>query len=60
MTREDYRQLSDLHVQHGKALLDGGFYSGTWYISGYAVECGLKACIAKLFRLPPMTTFRSR
>ena len=51
MTREDYRQLSDLHVQHGKALLEGGFYSGAWYISGYAVECGIKACIAKLFRL---------
>ena len=51
MTREEYRQLSDLHVQHGKALLDAGLYAGAWYISGYAVECGLKACIAKLFRV---------
>jgi len=28
-------------------LLDGGFYEGAYYLCGYAVECALKACIAK-------------
>ena len=28
-------------------LLDNGHYSGAYYLLGYAVECALKACIAK-------------
>jgi hypothetical protein len=51
LNRSDFQQLAELHLQHGKILLDASLYSGSWYISGYAVECGLKACIAKLFRL---------
>lgn len=31
-------------------LLDRGFPSGAYYLSGYAVECALKACIAKQTR----------
>jgi hypothetical protein len=30
--------------------LDSGYYSGAYYILGYAVECALKACIAKKIR----------
>lgn len=29
-------------------LLIQGKYYGAYYLAGYAVECGLKACIAKL------------
>ncbi len=28
-------------------MLDLGFYDGAYYLAGYAVECALKACIAK-------------
>ena len=28
-------------------LLENGCYEGAYYLLGYAVECGLKACIAK-------------
>ena len=30
-----------------EALLTAGRWSGAYYLSGYAVECALKACIAK-------------
>ena len=28
-------------------MLDLGFYDGAYYLGGYAVECAIKACIAK-------------
>jgi HEPN domain-containing protein len=28
-------------------LLEAGLYAGAYYLAGYAVECALKACIAK-------------
>ncbi len=28
-------------------MLDLGYYDGAYYLAGYAVECALKACIAK-------------
>lgn len=34
-------------MRDAKALLDAGQWSGAYYLAGYAVECGLKACIAK-------------
>ncbi len=39
-------QLSRLRIEEGKQLLDAGFYAGSYYLSGYAVECALKAVIA--------------
>jgi len=36
-----------MRIQEAKCLLDNGFYEGAYYLAGYAVECGLKACIAK-------------
>jgi len=35
-------------VKVAEALLNAGQWSGAYYLAGYAVECGLKACIAKL------------
>lgn len=32
------------------ALLKAGYYQGAFYLAGYAVECALKACIAKQVR----------
>jgi len=31
-----------------KALLDAGHYDGAYYLAGYAVQCALKACIARM------------
>lgn len=31
-------------------LLDAGKFAGAYYLAGYAIECALKACIAKRTR----------
>ncbi len=41
------RQLADDRVSDASVLLDAGRWSGAYYLSGYAVECALKACIAR-------------
>jgi HEPN domain-containing protein len=43
------------------ALLGNRRYSSAYYLSGYAIECALKACIAKNFRrheFPNLDTVR--
>ena len=47
MNRIDFQRLSELRLQESKALLAAGFPEGAYYLAGYAVECALKACIAK-------------
>jgi len=39
--------LSRIRLQEAKALLSLDFDDGAYYLAGYAVECALKACIAK-------------
>jgi len=50
MNRSDFQQLSDVRLQESKTLLAAGFPDGAYYLAGYAVECALKACIAKRTR----------
>ena len=47
LNRDGLRRLSDLRAEEARLLLDNGYYSGAYYLAGYAVECALKACIAK-------------
>ena len=49
MNRVDLQQLADLRVAEAHALLTlaAPLPDGAYYLAGYAVECGLKACIAK-------------
>ena len=47
MNRTDLQQLADDRVQDAVALLGTNRWSAAYYICGYAIECGLKACIAK-------------
>lgn len=46
MNRTDLQHLTDDRVLDAEALLNAGRWSGAYYISGYAIECALKACIA--------------
>jgi HEPN domain-containing protein len=48
VTRVELRQLAEDRIADAAALLAVGRWSGAYYLAGYAVECGLKACIAKL------------
>jgi HEPN domain-containing protein len=39
--------LAEERLREAKALLRLRCWSGAYYLAGYAVECGLKACIIK-------------
>lgn len=47
MNRSELKSLADLRLKEARALLNKRLYDGAYYLTGYAVECGLKACIAK-------------
>ena len=47
MNRLDFQRLSKIRLREAKALLDRRGYDGAYYLGGYAVECALKACIAR-------------
>jgi len=54
--RRDFKVLADLRAEEARALLGKGKQQGAYYLAGYAVECALKACIAKRtkrFQFPP-------
>ena len=46
MRRIEFQQLSRMRAKEGKCLLDAGHFSGSYYLTGYAVECAFKAVIA--------------
>lgn len=47
MNRRHFQRISRLRVQEARVLLDGQQYAGAYYLIGYAIECALKACVAK-------------
>jgi len=47
VNRTEFQELSRLRLAEASALLAGNQASGAYYLAGYAVECALKACIAK-------------
>src|SRR5437763_17213662 len=50
MNRNDFLELSRVREREASVLLDNGLWDGAYYLAGYAVECALKACIAKQTR----------
>lgn len=51
MNRTDLQQIAEVRALDAQILLNAGRWSGAYYLAGYAIECGLKACIAKLTQL---------
>ena len=47
MNRKDLQRLTRLRLAEARVLLAAAKYDGAYYLAGYAVECALKACIAK-------------
>jgi hypothetical protein len=49
VNRADLQQLAELRIVEAHALLSlpAPMPDGAYYLAGYAVECALKACIAK-------------
>ena len=51
MNRTQFQRLAGARGRDAEALLNAGQWPGAYYLAGYAVECALKACIAKLTNL---------
>jgi HEPN domain-containing protein len=47
MNRADFHKLAEIRIKEARVLLDRKCYAGAYYLAGYAVECALKACIAR-------------
>ena len=47
MNRGNFQVLAELRLREAEALFAAGLPDGAYYLAGYAVECALKACIAK-------------
>lgn len=47
MKRRDFQALAAVRLKEAQHLLRNRCWDGAYYLAGYAVECGLKACIAK-------------
>ena len=45
--RVDLQALAQAKLDDAKLLFDNGRFSNAYYLAGYAVELGLKACIAR-------------
>lgn len=50
MNRSDLVDLAKIRLKEARMLLKNGHYDGAYYLCGYVIECGLKACIAKQTR----------
>jgi HEPN domain-containing protein len=50
MNRFDLQKMAEERVADASALLDAERYQAAYYLCGYAIECALKACIARKTR----------
>lgn len=50
MNRKELQNLAETRLAEAQVLLKARKYSGAYYLAGYAVECALKACIARQFK----------
>lgn len=54
--RATFQRLAETRLKDAEVLYENGQYAGAYYLAGYAIECALKACIAKKtkeFDFPP-------
>lgn len=50
MNKIELESLAVIRIKEAQVLLNAGCFHGAYYLAGYAVECTLKACIAKRVR----------
>jgi hypothetical protein len=50
MNKVKLEKLANIRIKEARILLDADCYHGAYYLAGYALECILKACIAKQVR----------
>ena len=49
-TRRDFQVLAEMRAKEAGVLAKNGNGEGAYYLGGLAIECALKACIAKKMR----------
>lgn len=59
-TRAQWQQLAEDRVLDAQALAAAGRWSGAFYLIGYAVECGLKACVLARVGASPEVVYQDR
>jgi len=47
MNKAELENLAAIRIKEAEILLAADCYQGAYYLAGYALECTLKACIAK-------------
>lgn len=47
LNRKKLQLLAESRLKEAKVLLDSGSWTGAYYLTGLAVECALKACLAR-------------
>jgi hypothetical protein len=47
MNKTELETLAAIRIKEAQILLTADCYHGAYYLAGYALECTLKACIAK-------------
>jgi len=61
-TRREFQQLARMRLKDARVLMQRGNVEGAYYLTGLAVECAVKACIARNTRRhdfpPPQNTVR--
>ena len=63
LSRKDFQRLAQLRAREAGALSRSRNQQGAYYLAGYAVECALKACIAKKTKrhdFPPDRAFTNK
>jgi hypothetical protein len=60
VTRVEWQQLAERWLVDAKTLLDAHRWAAGYYAAGYAVECGLKACIMARLEVTPELIFQDR
>jgi HEPN domain-containing protein len=60
MKRDEWQRLAERWLSDAKNLLDNHRWSTAYYTAGYAVECGLKACIVARVAAAPEVIFADR
>jgi HEPN domain-containing protein len=60
VTRKEWKRTAEERVRAAGILLKGRRWSAAYYLAGYAVECGLKACVLIYVRTNADVIFREK
>ncbi len=60
MNRIQWQPFAERWLVDARALLDAHQWSAAYYLAGYAVECGLKACVLVRLVAAPEVIFENK